>query len=535
MKVYNYISMLLLAGTAIFVSCSQDEEVGGEKMDSSQSFQISVSDGGFQDMDANKTRAIESDYTTKFAENDAIGVFAVRNEAIVGEINNRKFTMQDGIWTLDDDGDEIEYKGSEFQRMSFYAYYPYDPNVTFEPAKTDPFETYVKNWKVGANQGEGEYTKYDLMTSTGAVDGDRLKGKIAFTMKHQMALAVIQMPEIVYDFTNANIDDYKLPVSVGSFTLNDVDATPYYQESTDTYRFLVNPNKTFSIKGTYEGVKSMEYTTGGSLEIGTAKKYTINDPNKIDHTLAIGDYYCADGKIVSKDAATVPDNVIGIVCAVGNPQPSVTAPDTYTETNDALRRDYPNCKHGLVLSLNNAVYNGASSGQFHENKDMAVTYGDWFSNDDEWMGKFDNCNTANSTTVPETRYPAFMGYNNTTLLTMCYEGKGNQAVCNFAYNFITTYRDEVAIPSVATLWYLPSVVCWNQVADNLSAINGSLNKVAGAEEMTSTTNGALTGHYWASTQRHGTYQWTHAMEGGNYSIICERGSRAGYFRMMLAF
>ena len=118
---------------------------------------------------------------------------------------------------------------------------------------------------------------------------------------------------------------------------------------------------------------------------------------------------------------------------------------------------------------------------------------------------------------------------------MCYEGKGNQAVCNFAYNFITTYRDEVAIPSVATLWYLPSVVCWNQVADNLSAINGSLNKVAGAEEMTSTTNGALTGHYWASTQRHGTYQWTHAMEGGNYSIICERGSRAGYFRMMLAF
>ena len=48
-------------------------------------------------MDANKTRATESDYSTKFVEGDAIGVFAVRNEAIVGEINNRKFTMQDGI------------------------------------------------------------------------------------------------------------------------------------------------------------------------------------------------------------------------------------------------------------------------------------------------------------------------------------------------------------------------------------------------------------------------------------------------------
>ena len=62
-------------------------------------------------------------------------------------------------WTLDDGGDEIEYKGSEFQRIHVYAYYPYDPNVTFEPAKTNPFETYVNNWKVGADQSEGECTK----------------------------------------------------------------------------------------------------------------------------------------------------------------------------------------------------------------------------------------------------------------------------------------------------------------------------------------------------------------------------------------
>lgn len=48
MKVYNYISMLLLVGTAIFVSCSQDEEMSGENMDSLQSFQISVLDGGFR-------------------------------------------------------------------------------------------------------------------------------------------------------------------------------------------------------------------------------------------------------------------------------------------------------------------------------------------------------------------------------------------------------------------------------------------------------------------------------------------------------
>lgn len=536
MKVYNYISILLLASTAFFTSCSQDEEMGGENMESMQGFQISVFDAGYQDVDANKTRASESDYSTKFVEGDAIGIFAVKSGGIIVEdINNRKFTMQDGVWTLNDDGDPIEYKGSEFQRMSFYAYYPYNKNVVFEPSKTDPFESYVSNWKVGQNQSEGEYTKYDLMTSIGVVDGDRLKGKISFTMKHQMALAVVQMPELVYSFTNGGIDDYLSPVSVGSFTLDNVEATPYYQESTDTYRFLVNPKKAFSIKGTYNGVKEMEYTAGGTLDGGTAKMYTIKDPNKIEYTLAIGDYFCADGRIVSKDAETVPDNVIGIVCYAGNPQPSVMAADTYTEANDALRRDYPNCKHGLVLSLNNAVYDGADSGQFHENKDMAVTYGDWFSTDEEWAGKFDNCNTSNSTTVPETRYPAFMGYNNTQLLTMCYEGKGNQTVCNFAYNFITAYRNAVTVPSITSSWYLPSVVCWNQVASNLSAINGSLGKIADAERMTSVASAALTGHYWTSTQRNGTFQWTHGMEGGNYNIICERGSRAGYFRMMLAF
>ena len=44
--------------------------------------------------------------------------------------------------------------------------------------------------------------------------------------------------------------------------------------------------------------------------------YTIEDKSKINHTLQVGDYFCADGKIVSVDAETVPENVIGIVCYV---------------------------------------------------------------------------------------------------------------------------------------------------------------------------------------------------------------------------
>lgn len=75
------------------------------------------------------------------------------------------------------------------------------------------------------------------MTSTGSVQGDRLKGQIAFTMQHRMALAVVKMPKLTYSFTNGGIDDYLLPLAAGSFTVNNTQATPYYQESTNTYRF----------------------------------------------------------------------------------------------------------------------------------------------------------------------------------------------------------------------------------------------------------------------------------------------------------
>ena len=58
-----------------------------------------------------------------------------------------------------------------------------------------------------------------------------------------MALTVLKMPKLVYDFANTDVtlDDYELPVTASSFKLNGNEVTPFYQESTDTYRFLVKP------------------------------------------------------------------------------------------------------------------------------------------------------------------------------------------------------------------------------------------------------------------------------------------------------
>lgn len=522
MKVYNYISMLFLAGAAIVASCSQNEELTGETPDSLQGFQISVSDEGFMD-ESGKTRATENGYTTRFSNGDAIGIFAVRGETVVEDIKNWKFTLTDGYWELTDGGDPIEYKGSQFQRMTFYAYYPYNANVTFDPTKVDPFETYVNNWKIGSEQTEGNYTQYDLMTSTGSVQGDRLKGQIAFTMQHRMALAVVKMPSLTYSFTNGGIDDYLLPLSAGSFTVNNTQATPYYQESTDTYRFLVNPNKEFSIKGTYTGVSEMEYEAKGTLEGGTAKMYTIEDKSKINHTLQVGDYFCADGKIVSVDAETVPESVIGIVCYVGNIQPSVTH-EAYTETQDALRRDHPGCTHGLVVAMNYAEYNDSKTSVFSP-QSRDYFYGNWFNSDDDWTGKFINTDTKTTDAEGVAALP-FLGYNHTELMI---NSPSWENACQAGVNFVQAYRTKVVAPNITSDWFLASLKELDLLFRLKSTINARLKAVGGDELLEGS-------RHWSNAERTGNAQivYQHNFSTG---VINDkrRNEGAGYFRMMLAF
>ena len=107
----------------------------------------------------------------------------------------------------------------------------------------------------------------------------------------------------MYDFTNGGLDDYSLNVAPKELLINDVETTPYYDAASGTYMALVKPETNYSISGTYQGAKEMAFSAAGSLAGGKAKMYTINDPNKINHTLQVGDYLCADGNLVSMELA----------------------------------------------------------------------------------------------------------------------------------------------------------------------------------------------------------------------------------------
>lgn len=546
MKYYNYISILLFVSFSALTSCTQDDNMGNEAS-STQNFQISVSDTGFES--DNTTRATENNYSTIFVNGDAIGIFAVRNGAIVSNINNVKCTMQDGAWEMETN---IEYKESEFKKMSFYAYYPYNgtfnSDTDFDASKTltdgDPFEGYVANWKVDAEQDEANYTKYDLMTSVGKASGQRLKGEVSFVMQHRMALAVLQMPDVVYDFTNTDvtIDDYILPTQAGSFKLNNKIAKPYEQEinSKTYYRFLVNPNKEFTIAGSYITSKEEKtYDHTATLTSGQAKLYKVKNPDTIKQQLSVGDYLCADGSIISKDAA-VPENAIGVIFYVGNPQPSVTHADKYVEAKDPLRRDYPECKHGLVLALKNALLGTAEKGRF--NTSNKHYYGTWFRTDEKYMNSY--VDTERGKNVAP--IAGFQGYNNTVLMEVgATMGGDYKAGAGNALTALENYRTENATPTTSTGWYFPSDFDLITVKQVVATVNSSIEKANGTVLVIN--DGATEGgsFYWSNTERNNEWLWANTMgSGSDASGPAESGSLTakryasnndGFFRMMLAF
>lgn len=249
MKLYNHISTWAFAGLLAFTGCSQEESLEGSS--SLQGFQISVTDAGFQNL--SEGRATDENFKTTFVKGDAIGVYAVENGQVVEGVANRKFTMNEkGEWDLE--GNPIEYDSERFKNITFYAYYPYqadEESIQFDAAAEDPFASLVSNWQIAADQGGTKYTQSDLMTSSSKAEDGRLQGKVSFTMLHEMALAVLKMPNLVYDFTNGGLDDYSLNVAPKELLINDVKTTPYYDAASGTYMALVKPEAEYSISGTY--------------------------------------------------------------------------------------------------------------------------------------------------------------------------------------------------------------------------------------------------------------------------------------------
>lgn len=534
MKFNNLLSATLFAGLFTMVSCSQEELGGQPQNDGKNLLQITVTDAGV--FGETQSRAIEEGYKTTFEAGDMIGVYGTKNGSTV--VENHKFTYkEDGTW--EPNGRGIEFIEEDMEEMKFYAYYPYQSEgADFDSSaglKGDPFANTVNTWEIGADL-DVNYTNYDLMTSgvteitsTGAL------GVVNFKLKHRMSIAAIELPGKVYNFTNEDpvIDSYKLPAVPGEFKVvqgEEKIVKPYYDKKNDLYRILVKPNVEYKVVGTYTLEKRKEYESEFVTGLaGKARRFKLKGSIVTDHNLQAGDYYCADGSIVGKDVEKAPANAIGVVYFVGNPQPSVLYPKKYTEFKDVLRRDFPNCIHGLIIALNDA--NDGATSKFSGDKKQDVD--NWIkANHSEYISIASNPITTD-----------ILGYNHTKAMQLSQSDdeikKRSDTMCNILAEFETMN----SVPNTASNWFCPSFGDFNNVIKNYEAISNSIVKANGSLDQYA-TDGTLNNKnaYWTSSVRNWVgAQWVTGLnqneEDGKIAAMatCNSGGTTQHFRFCLAF
>lgn len=231
---YTFPIFLLLSGVTVLSGCSQDELLEETSPVDTSCF-ITVNDSGYKNTDNTSTRTIENGYNTTFTTGDEIGLYAVKGGNLLPQINNIRLIASNngkgGITWLDKNGQGPLY----VYGATYFAYYPYQ-NLSsgYKPGAYSPdpnifFDTILQDWQLATDQSDHtNYAHLDLMTAKSSVSPSPDSGQpqLSFSMKHCMALVVIDLPS---DATNIKFSGF----------------TPYHM-SDGTYRYLLKTPTQFS-------------------------------------------------------------------------------------------------------------------------------------------------------------------------------------------------------------------------------------------------------------------------------------------------
>ena len=530
---YKFLSTALLLGTVMLWSSCSDIEEDFSGTSGNREFIINVHDMGMENGESSISRAVtDMNYNTTFEIGDCIGLFAVKDNSILNEVNNLKVELTREGWLP---VTELQYDGT-LKEATYYAYFPYREDLSINSVETDFFASTVAGWNIGKDQSTRKnFADSDLMTSSGShiYKGDKGEFLIQFNMAHRMSLAVISLPGTEYKFTNPELQGTTYAIKPSgnvAFYIEEINGEEIkpYRADDGSYRMLVKPVEKPNIVGVLGDNK---YEVNSSIAAGKYKRFMVDGGNVVkDYELKVGDYFCADGNLVSRDCKPeeMPDDCIGIVYYVGNPQPSVMYKDIEDlgadETKDALKRDFPNCVHGLVYAVKRAnptVSRFTSSSKF----DYTVA----FNGNAELSAAYLWGQESKAPT-----YNCILGYNNTEVLRII-----ENAVDMFTY--LDSHVEAFPAPVVSSGWYLPSLEEMRTIFENNDIIDGSLAKMGGealwiTETGYDVANAAYLG-YWTSTCRgKGSMYGSH----NNNGIFAPRDGKStkdgrGYFRFSLAF
>ena len=218
----------------------------------------------------------------------------------------------------------------------------------------------------------------------------------------------------------------------------------------------------------------------------------------------VGDIYYSNGTVSSTwDETLTP---IGVVFHVFE--------DGATVADPSLATEFPNGLHGLVVSLEEysmmtwSYYLGAwatAQGYHGEGVESPINY---------LLDKY----------TPETSYENtwldaenMVGYNN-TLIALHFNANTNYTyydqyhldenwqpdprdmpvVLDIAENLLT-HREAVAVPESASDWYIPSQAEFQEIVNNMEAINATLTSLDRDPFITEWAPGGVIADYWTST------------------------------------
>ena len=356
----NKIYFLLSLPFCLFMAACE-HEIGRDGEDSVgdlSSIRISVSDAGFAPAAQEDGEAV---YSRDFKVGDKIGVFAVMNGVMVEGQSNMCFTASDNgnggiVWTTED-LDE----GAFFSEAVYFAYYPYMEGLsaTLDPESADAgqfFSEMISSFIPEKEQsGISAFDASDLMIGSGLISNGNT---VAFVMEHAMSMVVIELPTEYYSFDNT---DYEIPdYVIGGFKDAVFDGFTPYSEEGHVFKYIVNSGVSVSVAGSYvdDGGQTCSWDEEVMPGQGKYSKVLVDGGvNPISHTLSPGDFFLADGRLLSKDASAgevAAADVIGVVFQI-NPE----------RMDPAIADSLGGVVHALVIGTKSVKETPGDAGYYH--------------------------------------------------------------------------------------------------------------------------------------------------------------------------
>lgn len=476
------LSLLFLSCTASLCGCTEgDEPIAATD---GTTLTIRATADGFTSADSADTRASENGYTATFTAGDEIGVFAVKDGAVIADCKNVKCTYdaKTKSWSAEASAPVYYYTGAEY-----FAYYPYKidlntDNITTVDGIVSAFSTYLAD----DQSTYAKYTACDLMTAD-AVSPTAPSGgnkTLSFSFAHKMSLIEISLPVSKYKTSELpDAYEYSSPVLGATFSITKGSTstiTPY-NISKGIYRYIVPAGTSYTVSGTFSTVdsKTIEYSKEvSSLSSGNYKRLNVTYDGAPSSTaevraLVVGDFYYSDGSICPGNVSNPPrEGCIGVVMKVGKDSDDDC---TYKQKDGTTEM---NTVNGYVLALYDA--NGGNTCE-------------WGSYGTQVEYIVDNVDMMNREEI------GFYGYKNTQAVILFAASENKTLKTDFPAVYWTTdategYEYSYPAPANSSGWFLPSAGQCNYWLYNRDELLTSVRKATGADSY------GWKNYYWSSSE-----------------------------------